>query len=80
VKCLGLALDLGAGLSVQQQVEAVHNRHTGANADDHHHILHVALPQLLAACPTLGVRLDIRGGNPFVACGAKVDQVPDSGN
>ena len=34
----------------------------------HYHILHVGLPQLLAACPGVALRLHITGDSPFLDC------------
>ena len=53
-----------------------HTHHRVAGVNDHYHILHRSLPQLLAACPTLRLHLRICGSSLFVPCSFEVPRPP----
>lgn len=72
--CLGLTLDLNSG-DPSGQASAADTCHTVTSSEDHYNILNFGLPQLLAACPLLEVKLRITGSSPFVECDFWLTQV-----
>ena len=53
-----------------------HTHHRVGSVNNHYHILHRGLPQLLAACPTLRLHLRIHSSSLFVPCSFHPAQVP----